>query len=136
MQEVRTSVNKTSLKSVWQGTEAQLQKIKSLAEANSRLMMHASHFVKFHSVSNLYFGYDDTDCAAIFALLNNSNTTRRNSDKFRNSILEYMNLVHYEGENLDYFTNFALYQGTDLKTQILIMSRSILSKKSKITALS
>ena len=119
MPEDRSTVNKTSLQQVWRGTDAQLQDLQHLVLYNSKIMMHGTHFMKFHSLSNNYFEYDNNDVAAILALLNNSNCRRMNYDKFLQSMLEYKGLVGFEGERLKYFDNFASYHGRVLLSQYL-----------------
>ena len=113
------STNKTSLADVWIGTQEQLQGIRNLVIRNSRLMIYASHFIKYFSISQNYFEYNELDCAAILSLLNNPNSNSRGTDRFKNHIQEFMRIINCRGEGISYFQNFALYHGKVLESQYL-----------------
>ena len=68
--------NKTSLKSVWVGSEDKLEVINTLAKKMTTLISHATHFMKYFAPSNAhldnpsqYFEFTEKDCTVILHLL-------------------------------------------------------------------
>ena len=82
-------------------------------------MIHATHFIKYHSLLTHYFEYDEKDFCSILKLLNKPNSNFKGSDAFKQSITNYMAVTGYHGENIQYFNNFASYHGKILETQYL-----------------
>ncbi len=119
MDEHKFTSNKTTLADVWIGTQQQLEDIKRLVNPNSRMMVYASHFMKFFSLSNRYFEYSEMDCAAILSLLNNPASNFHGTERFRASMHDFMLFVQYRGESIRYFQNFAIYHGKMLEAQYL-----------------
>ena len=76
------STNKTQLKTVWKpGHDQQLQRLQNLVAANNRLMIHATHFMKYHALEQFHRTpsrsviYTDEKCKSIILRLNHSTST-------------------------------------------------------------
>ena len=108
----------TLLKTVFIGSAEERQSIKDLSMACSRLMIYASHFMKFHSLANPRSIFNDIKCKAILVLLN-SPTRMAAAAEFQDSMLEYRALVDKPYENISYFHQLAAYLGSQLSSQYL-----------------
>lgn len=115
----RSSTNKTSLKSVFIGSDVQFNRIQNLVIKMNRLVIHASLFMKMHLLANPDFIFSNPACKGILLLLNDDRTRSDLADPFRASMDAYRALVNFEYERITYFDQLASYHGGMLSTCFL-----------------
>jgi hypothetical protein len=113
------STNKTSLKSVFTGSDNQLDKIHDLVTKVNRLLIHGSHFMKFHALRNPTTMFSKAKCAAILALLNNHESKQAGYDEFLTSLTAYVALTGNRAAKIPNFQQLSHYHGNQMCAQYL-----------------
>ena len=113
------STNKTSLKSVFTGSDNQLDKIHDLVTKVNRLLIHGSHFMKFHAIAYPTTMFSKAKCAAILALLNKHDSKQAGSNEFRASLTAYVALTGSRAAKIPNFQQLSNYHGNQMYAQYL-----------------
>jgi hypothetical protein len=140
--EDRYGTNKSNFQKSWIGTEEQYFKLEKLIEANNRITIHFTHFLKYYlinsnSPSNFYL--KDEDFLFIYKLFNkpvkatarSKETTKQKLEHFSTWIEKYKSVTGYLGENLINFDQVALYQIKILMTNFQVNVREHFIQKLK-----
>ena len=132
-QNMRHSTNKTQLKTVFIGTNAQMGLLQTLVDVMNRLTIHSTHFMKFHGVNHPETIFSPQKCSAIITLMNNRNTKVHFAEEFKTSMLAYKALhAHgFQDESFKNIDQLANYHGRAIYSQYLTNIQENFAKKLK-----